>query len=105
MTFKTSNTTNNKLLRHLLAKITYFKALLISLGNKLQSFTLINIAQLISLNPEIGLYPELYHLNPSLVLVQWRTLPYITDRLLMERKESNQTNQITAISRDKSHLF
>ena len=32
--------------------------------------------------------------NPSLVLVQSRkTRPYITERLLMERKESNQTNK------------
>ena len=35
--------------------------------------------------------------NPSLVLVQSRkTHPYITERLLMERKESNQTNKYTA---------
>ena len=33
------------------------------------------------------------NINPSLVLVQPRkTRPYITERLLMERKESNQTN-------------
>ena len=32
-------------------------------------------------------------INPSLVLVQPRkTRPYITERLLMGRKESNQTN-------------
>ena len=32
--------------------------------------------------------------NPSLVLVQPRkTPPYITERLLMGRKESNQTNK------------
>ena len=34
------------------------------------------------------------HINPSLVLVQPRkTRPYITERLLMGRKESNQTNK------------
>ena len=33
------------------------------------------------------------HINPSLVLVQPRkTCPYITERLLMGHKESNQTN-------------
>ena len=34
------------------------------------------------------------YINPSLVLVQPRkTRPYITERLLMGRKESNQTNK------------
>ena len=34
------------------------------------------------------------NINPSLVLVQPRkTCPFITERLLMELKESNQTNQ------------
>ena len=34
------------------------------------------------------------NINPSLVLVQPRkTRPFITERLLMERKESNQTNK------------
>ena len=34
------------------------------------------------------------HINPSLVLVQPRkTRPYITERLLMGCKESNQTNK------------
>ena len=33
-------------------------------------------------------------INPSLVLVQPRkTRPFITERFLMERKESNQTNK------------
>ena len=33
------------------------------------------------------------NINPSIVLVQPRkTHPFITERLLMERKESNQTN-------------
>ena len=36
--------------------------------------------------------------NPSLVLVQHRkTRPFITERLLMGRKESNQTNKINNI--------
>ena len=35
--------------------------------------------------------------NPSLVLVQSReTRPYITEKLVMGRKESNQTNKYTA---------
>ena len=35
------------------------------------------------------------NINPSLVLVQPRkTLPFITERLLIGRKESNQTNKI-----------
>ena len=34
------------------------------------------------------------NINPSLVLVQLRkTSPFITERLLMGRKESNQTNK------------
>ena len=49
-----------------------------------------------------GFEPHLRHcvvsmsknINPSLVLVQPRkTRPYITERLLMGRKESNQTKQ------------
>ena len=48
-----------------------------------------------------GLEPHRHHcvvslsknINPSLVLVQPRkTRPFITERLLMGRKESNQTN-------------
>ena len=40
------------------------------------------------------LCPWARHIYPSLVLVQPRkTLPYITERLLMGRKESNQTNK------------
>ena len=38
------------------------------------------------------------HFDPSLVLVQPRkTRPFITERLLMGRKESNQTNKITEL--------
>ena len=37
------------------------------------------------------------NINPSLVLVQPRkTCPFITERLLMGRKESNQTNKQTS---------
>ena len=40
------------------------------------------------------LCPLARHINPSLVLVQPRkTHPYVTERLLMGRKESNQTNK------------
>ena len=36
------------------------------------------------------------NINPSLVLVQPRkTRPFVTERLLMGRKESNQTNKST----------
>ena len=39
------------------------------------------------------------NINPSLVLVQPRkTCPFITERLLMGRKESNQTNKQTGSS-------
>ena len=41
-----------------------------------------------------ALCPGARHFHPSLVLVQHRkTRPYITERLLMGRKESNQTNK------------
>ena len=34
------------------------------------------------------------NINPSLVLVQpWKTIPFINERLLMGRKESNKTKQ------------
>ena len=43
---------------------------------------------------------------PSLVLVQPRkTRPYLTDRLLMGRKESNQTNNISNPHRSNTTLF
>ena len=45
-----------------------------------------------SLISATALSPRARHINPSLVLVQPRkTLPYITERLLMGCKESNQT--------------
>ena len=41
-----------------------------------------------------ALYPWARHINPSLVLVQPRKIgPFITERLLMGRKESNQTSK------------
>ena len=43
-----------------------------------------------------ALCPWARHINPSLVLVQPRkTRPFITERLLMGRKESKQTNKQT----------
>ena len=57
------------------------------------------------------------NINPSLVLVQPRkTRPFITERLLMGRKESNQTKQkqmmsgisnyfLLSDSLDKSHVY
>ena len=45
-----------------------------------------------SLPSVTALCPWARHINPSLVLVQPRkTCPYIAERLLMGRKESNQT--------------
>ena len=42
------------------------------------------------------------NINPSLVLVQPRkTRPFITERLLMGRKESNQTNKTNNCEQDK----
>ena len=47
-----------------------------------------------SLTGVTALCPWARHIKPSLVLVQHRkTRPYITERLLMARKESNQTNK------------
>ena len=44
------------------------------------------------------------NINPSLVLVQPRkTRPFITERLLMGRKESNQTNKQT--NKNKMHVY
>ena len=38
------------------------------------------------------------NINPSLVLVQLRKIrPFITERLLMGRKESNQTNKTDTV--------
>ena len=42
------------------------------------------------------------NINPSLVLVQPRkSRPYITERLLMGRKESNQTNKSIHLSMER----
>ena len=46
-----------------------------------------------SLTGVTALCPLTRHIDPSLILVQPRkTRTYITERLLMGRKESNQTN-------------
>ena len=43
----------------------------------------------------LALCPWARHINPSLVLVPPRkNRPYVTERLLMGRKESNQTNNL-----------
>ena len=48
----------------------------------------------LSLTGVAALCPWAGHINPSLVLVQPRkTRPFITERLLMGCKESNQTNK------------
>ena len=56
----------------------------------------------LSLTGITTLCPWARHFNPSLVLVQPRkTSPFITERLLMGRKESNQTNNKQEISLKK----
>ena len=46
-----------------------------------------------------ALCPSARLINPSLVLVQPRkTRPYITERLMMGHKESNQTNKTKHVS-------
>ena len=54
-----------------------------------------------------NILPKFLQLSPSLVLVQPRkTHPYLTERLLMGRKESKQTNkQIYIISLRQSLNF
>ena len=47
-----------------------------------------------SLTGFTALCPRARHINPSVVLVQTRkTCPFITERLLIGRKETNQTNK------------
>ena len=51
-----------------------------------------------SLTGATALCPWARHINPSLVLVQPRkTRPFITERLLMGHKESNQTNDTLTV--------
>ena len=46
------------------------------------------------------------NINPSLVLVQpWKTRPFITERLLMGRKESNQTYRQTNKLKELSNSY
>ena len=46
------------------------------------------------------------HVNPSLVLVQPRkTRPLITERLLMGRKKSNQTNKYAYLAKLASQIM
>ena len=61
----------------------------------------------LSLTGVIALCPCARHINPSLVLVQPRkTHPYITERLLMGRKESNQINWKQTLYSDIGvHIF
>ena len=58
-----------------------------------------------SLTGVIALCPWARHINPSLVLVPPRkTRPYLTERLLMGRKESNRTNKQTNKQTDKKYI-
>ena len=53
----------------------------------------------LSLTGVTALCPWARHIYPSLVLVQPRkTIPFITERLLMRRKESNKQNNATYLS-------
>ena len=63
-------------------------------GSVVECLTLDRGATGSSLTGVTVLCPWARHINPSLVLVQPRkTHPYITERLLKGRKESNQTNK------------
>ena len=70
-----------------------------SSGSLVECFTRNRGATGLSLTCVTALCPWARHINPSLVLIQPRkTHPFITQRLLMGRKESNQTNKIWKIS-------
>ena len=57
-----------------------------------------------SLTGVTALCPWARHINPSLVLVRPRkTRPYITERLLMGRKESDQTYKIKLVYNNCKH--
>ena len=63
-------------------------------GSVVECLTLDRGAAGSSLNSIISVVSLSKNINPSLVLVQPRkTHPFITERLLMGRKESNQTNK------------
>ena len=52
------------------------------------------------------LCPLARHINPSLVLVQPRKIrPFISERLLMGRKASNQTNKNHVIAHFMLHVY
>ena len=58
-----------------------------------------------SLTGVTALCPRARHINPSLVLVQPRkTGPYITEGLLIGRKDSNQTKQSVISERFQTSL-
>ena len=61
-------------------------------GSVVECLTRDQGAACLSLTDVTALCPWARHINPSLVLLQHRkTSPYINERLLMDRKESNQT--------------
>ena len=65
-------------------------------GSVIECLTQDHEAGGLSLTGVTSLCPWARHINPSLVLVQPRkTCPYITERLLIGRKESNQTKKQT----------
>ena len=85
-------------IKHYASNIVLFVFVSLILSNRERS------GRVLDLRPRgSGFEPHRHHcvlslskiINPSLVLVQPRkTRPFITERLLMRRKESNQTNKI-----------
>ena len=68
-----------------------------------ECFTLDQGAAHLNLTGVTALCPLARHIYPSLVIVQPRkTRPYITERLLMGRKESNHTNKFQTIWNNSS---
>ena len=67
-------------------------------GSLIECLTRDRVAAGSSLTGITVLCPSARHNNPSLVLVQPRkTHPYVSERLLMGRKESNQTNKTSNV--------
>ena len=61
-------------------------------GSMLECLSWDRVTTGLSFNSITALYGLARHINPILVPVQPRkTHPYVTERLLMKRKESNQT--------------
>ena len=67
-------------------------------GSVVECLTRDRGAESLSITGITELCPLVRHINPSLVLVQPRkTSPYITERLLMGQKESNQAKKLMCV--------